>query len=126
MGATALDAEHVLLLHTGGPKESDARKCAARLGVDRCRVERFGQSSSVEDIRRLVDDFTADVPPETVVLDFKPGTKKMTYSVIVAARPDNFLLNVEPEFREDRRNTPGTEIPELLPAISRHPVPESA
>lgn len=126
MGAAALDAERVLLLHTGGPKASDALRCAERLGVDRCRIEQFGQPSSVGDIQRLVDEFTADVPPNEVVLDFKPGTKKMTYSVIVAARPGNFLLNVEPEFREDRRNTPGTEIPELLPAISGHPAPATA
>jgi hypothetical protein len=50
----------------------------------------------------------------------------MGYSLLSAARPGNLILNIEPEFRDDRRNTPGTEIPELLPAIPRHPAPPPA
>ena len=66
------------------------------------------------DISRQTTEFTQGVAPERVVLDIKPGTKRMTYTMSRVARPGNWLFNLEAGFLEDdRRNDPGTERPEI-------------
>jgi len=69
-------------------------------------------------IRQQIDDFVPrDIPPERVMLDLKPGTKKMTYSQSRVARRGNWLFNLETDSLDnDPRADPGTEEPELWQA----------
>ncbi len=133
----AIRPERVLLLFTlepNGEQEAKAREFKAKLeavelgdgrGRVACELAGFQAATAPAEFPAHVARFTAGVPESEVVLDLKPGTKKMTYSVIAAARPGHCLLNMEPEFKDDRRNTPGTEVPELLPPIPCHPPPPS-
>lgn len=120
MSAAALGAERCLLLHTGGALLKKAEDCVRHLGKDRCELCEIDERTVVEEIARATAAFTAGVPPAEVVLDLKPGTKKMTYALLRAAHPENRLLNLEPQFLDDRRNVPGTEIPELLEPVGCH------
>jgi hypothetical protein len=120
--AGAVSADRTMLLHTGGEFRKKAEAVAQVLGGEpNATIREFNDGRMDEDIRRLVAEFTTDVPPDEVMFDLKPGTKRMSYALLAVAEPGCRILNLEPHFRKDRRNTPGTEIPELLPAISRHP-----
>ena len=68
-----------------------------------------------DDYRRLVEhavaDFVKGVAPDRVVLDLKPGTKKMSYAILCAAERGCRILNLEPTFLDDRRNHPARPTP---------------
>jgi hypothetical protein len=117
MTARAVGVTHCLLLHTPD-QEATAVACQTELSPE---VEALPQSFTPgsempREIRQAVMQFTAGVPEEKVVIDLKPGTKKMTYSMSQAARPGNWLFNLEAIFLDERRNDPGSEKPELWQA----------
>jgi hypothetical protein len=113
----ALGVTHCLLLHTpDGDMPSRAQRCAEYLqprGVT-CMIRPFEKGAEmVSRIGAEICAFTRDVPPERVVIDLKPGTKKMTYAQSRAAQAGNWLFNLEGGFLDDGRSDPGTERPEL-------------
>jgi hypothetical protein len=113
----ALGVTHCLLLHTpDSAMGSRAAQCAQILtsrGLT-CVTRPFDEGADMlARICREVAEFTRGVPAEHVALDLKPGTKKMTYSLVRAARPGNWLFILDGDFLRDRRTDPGTEKPEL-------------
>jgi hypothetical protein len=116
----AVGAKSCLLLHTPDERMTglaeECRQYLAGEAVD-CRLQPIDPGDKMEgSFRRGVDEFTRGVPPERVILDLKPGTKKMTYAQSRVARPGNWLFNLEAKFLDDRRTDPGTEQPELWQA----------
>jgi hypothetical protein len=115
--APALRVQYCLLLHTpDGDMPVRARKCAEYLQTQdiTCVVRAFDAGLDMESqISAEIAAFTRGVPPELVVIDLKPGTKKMTYAQSRAARPGNWIFNLEGGFRDDGRSIPGAERPEL-------------
>ena len=54
-----------------------------------------------------IEQFTGRISPDLVMLDLKPGTKLMTYTLSRLARPSNWLLNLEvriPRWTQQSRN----------------------
>jgi hypothetical protein len=89
-------------------------------GKVECTVQPFDANCPPDLLGQLISSFVGSVDPSEVLLDLKPGTKRMTYCIIASAVAGNKLLNMDPEFLKDRRVSPGTEIPELLPPILGH------
>ncbi|OWK41128.1 hypothetical protein FRUB_05020 [Fimbriiglobus ruber] len=119
MLAHATAATNCLLLHTPEGKLAESAEHCRRLLEGRAAgiPTPFSTGAEMgEDIRRAVERFTHGVPPDRVVLDLKSATSKMKYWVARAARPGNWLFNLETTFLDDRRNDPGTERPELWQA----------
>jgi hypothetical protein len=117
MTPLALGVTHCLLLHTpDAPMPELARRCAHEL-VSRgltCTVRAFDNGPDmVAQIEAEIEGFTRGLRPDCVVIDLKPGTKKMTYAQSRAARRGNWLFNLEAAFLDERRTDPGTERPEL-------------
>ncbi len=114
-GATA--ATHCLLLHTADLGEAVA-ECLGGLGADVTAVPvMFRNTADMgDDIRRAVEAFAAGVPADRLVIDIKSATAKMKYWMGRAAKPGNWILNLEARMLNDRRNDPGSETPEVWQA----------
>jgi hypothetical protein len=117
MAARAMGVTHCLLLHTPDLAAA-ALDCKGRLAPTVQGVPHpFTPGPNLlREIRAAVAGFTAGVPGDKVVIDLKPGTKKMTFSMGRAASPGNWLFNLETSMLQDRRNDPGSEEPDLLQA----------
>ena len=114
LSARAVNAKRTLLLHTKDIRGHGlADECAALIGRDRCDQHGFDEEHSVEQIPEIVRNRVADAPPSQVILDLKPGSKRMTYAMTLAAPKGSLLLNIETQFK-DGAHVPGTENPELL------------
>jgi hypothetical protein len=126
LAARALNVQHCLLLYQRETTKRRHRKTTEELARDckqtlearepriDCPVAPFGPGARMwTDIAQAVSEFSREVAREQLVLDLKPGTKRMTYSLSRVARPGNWLFNLEADFLADRRTDPGTEEPEL-------------
>lgn len=111
--AKTVAAQRTLLLHTPDLIQQ-ARLCQTELGEQVCQlVEIQADVDFCPRLRKLIA--AAGVEPARVVLDLKPGTKKMTFWMSRTAQPGNWLFNLETEFASGRP-IPGTERPEFWQA----------
>jgi hypothetical protein len=115
-------AEKCLLLYHD--LEAEAKECQRILESQTkpvtCYLRRFPMGTELAHVlATAVTEFTLGVPPDRVALDLTPGTKLMSYSLSLAAKPGNWLFCLEVDYPYDRypdgRPDPGSERPGLLP-----------
>lgn len=117
LAARATGVKKCLLLHTPDLAE-EARRSKSQLEPEiEVRLRPFAIGPEMlREIRVEVADFVEGVPDDGVVIDIKPGDKKMTHAMTLAARRGNWVYFLGAEMLKDRRNGPGTEEPELWQA----------
>jgi hypothetical protein len=118
LGVLATRAKKCLLLHDGS-RGHELNFCRGELSKHLekgCILVGLFESDVLKSIGKLVTDFLNDaVDPKKVVIDLKPGTKKMTFALIRAAQDGNRMLCLEEQQSQfDRRAIPGTEAPEFI------------
>jgi hypothetical protein len=119
LNCLALGVKHCLLLYT---KELESKMSECLRYLDKQEIEAvpacFTLTDMENEIKKALQRVAEELPPEDLVIDLTPGTKKMTYTLSRLARPGNWLFYLESKFRDDRRSEPGTERIELWQAKS--------
>jgi hypothetical protein len=121
LGSAAVRAKKILILHDGTLPSGLQYVIDTFSKQDvQTKITSIPEKHPVKSVVDAVYAFVSDAPdPTKVVIDVKPATKKLTYALLRAAKPQHRILCIQEKEgneseREDRRPVPGEEILEFL------------
>jgi hypothetical protein len=123
LSAATFGAPNRLLLHTSDDKQKEAAHTIKKFLDEDLKLagttEPASFSKGPDMAQQMIDlgnQFLLGVPAGKVVIDLKPGNKKMTYALSRLARRGDWLFDFEGERRGYRRTVPLTETVDLWQA----------
>ena len=120
LGANAVDAEKVCVLYDGSLPDEKVfleQTLRDRIGKDNVQFVPIAFAEPIRSVIKAVERFAGDAAdPTKVVLDVKPATKKLSYALLKAAKPQYRILCIQEKDNgpNDRRPVPGEEVLEFL------------